>query len=208
MHSNKAQATILRDNGYSYVMIENELGIARGTLHGWFKDRPFTPNQETLTRISRGHSTLANRRKSERLTNIENLRRLGANEIGEISKRDLMMIGIGLWIGEGSKTTEQLRLANSDPRVISFWLRWLRETQHLQDDQITLRMHLYSDSDEEASMVFWQKITGLSSRQFLKTQFDSRTNKSYSKQGKLPYVQLKIKVIGRHSFHTKTILGL
>ena len=44
-------------------------------------------------------------------------------EIGEITKRDLFMLGIGIYIGEGAKTFDIVRVINADPKIIKFTVR-------------------------------------------------------------------------------------
>lgn len=181
----------LRDAGYSYAMIKNELGISLSTLSSWFNNRPFTPNREVLQRIRSGQYSYGFRRREERITQTQKMKMIGRHEVGELSKRDIWMIGLGLWIGEGSKTTEQLRLANSDPQVIALWVRWLKEIGGFREGDIFLTMHLYKDSDEGVCKKYWREIVGKEVR-FGKTQIDNRTFKNGNKQGKLPYGTLHV----------------
>lgn len=195
MNAHKALAYELRDSGYSYSMINEELGIAKSTLSTWFRDRPYVPNDEAMQRVAMGQAKYGNYKREQRQLETATLKQLGKQEIGGISERDLMMIGLGLWLGEGSKTTEQIRLANSDPAIIGLWLRWLRKVCQLSNDQIVVRMHLYADSNEELCTEYWQGITDLPRKSFRKTQYDLRSQKSALKTGKLPYGTLHILVL-------------
>jgi hypothetical protein len=47
----RSEAERLRAQGYSYNMIKDKLGIAPSTMSYWFKNKPFTPNEEVLQRI-------------------------------------------------------------------------------------------------------------------------------------------------------------
>lgn len=195
MNNLKSAATKLRDDGYSYSFISERLGIAKSTLSNWFRDRPFMPNHDTLQRVKVGQAKYGLARKKQRVQETQTLLDRGLREIGNVSQRDLWMIGLGVWLGEGSKTVEQIRLANSDPAVIKLWLRWLREVCELKDANITARMHLYLDGDEQVCMQYWQAVTGLHTSAFRKTQFDTRSSKATGKKGKLPYGTLHISVI-------------
>ncbi len=198
MRVEKQQAINLRNNGMSYSLISERLGISKSTLSNWLKDLPYTPNEQVLFRIRHGQGSYGLRRKQLRIDEISALKAQGVAEIGEISKRDLWMIGLGLWIGEGSKTMEQIRLVNSDPRVVKLFIRWLREICELQDDNITVSMHLYPDSDELLSMKYWMNITELPERQFRKTQIDRRLDKKLLKIGKTPNGTLHITVVSNN----------
>ena len=191
MNRKKPEAVAMRNAGYSYAMIKNELDISLSTLSSWFKDQSFTPNATVQQRMKEGRYSYGLQRKEERIAEIQKMKELGRCDIGTLSKRDLWMIGLGLWIGEGSKTTEQLRLANSDPQVIALWVRWLKEIGGFQESDIFLTMHLYKDSDEERSRAYWRGVVGQDVR-FGKTQTDKRVFKNSNKRGKLPYGTLHV----------------
>lgn len=178
-------------------MIVEELGVARGTLSYWFKDRPFTPNQEVIKRIQRGPIKSGALRHEKKLRDIKHRQELGQKEIGILSKRDLWMLGLGLYIGEGSKTTEGIRISNSDPVVIATSVRWLKETCNLTNDNLTVRIHLYPDNNETESKKFWSNVTGLPFSNFRKTIVDIRTNKKSSNRSKLPYGTAHISVVSK-----------
>ncbi len=199
MRIEKQRAVELRGKGMSYSLISEQLGVSKSTLSNWLKDLPYTPNEVVLSRIRRGQGTYGLRRRQIRIDDIALLKAKGISEVGKVSKRDLWMIGLGLWIGEGSKTMEQIRLVNSDPRVVRLFIRWLREICELQDENITIAMHLYPDSDELSSMKYWMSITKLPKRQFRKTQIDRRLDKKRLKIGKTPYGTLHITVASNHN---------
>ena len=194
MRVEKQRAVELRRKGMSYGLISAQLGVSKSTLSNWLKDLPYTPNKQVLDRISRGQGTYGLRRRQMRIDEISKLKAQGISEVGKVSKRDLWMIGLGLWIGEGSKTMEQIRLVNSDPRVVCLFISWLREICELQDENITIAIHLYPDSDELSSMKYWMNITKLPKKQFRKTQIDRRLDKKQSKIGKTPHGTLHITV--------------
>ena len=194
MRIEKQRAVELRGEGMSYSLISEQLGVSKSTLSNWLKDLPYTPNEEVVFRTRRGQGTYGLLRRQMRIDEISMLKAQGISEVGKVSKRDLWMIGLGLWIGEGSKTMEQIRLVNSDPRVIQLFIRWLREICELKDENITIAMHLYPDSDEISSMKYWMNITKLPMKQFRKTQIDRRLDKKRLKIGKTPYGTLHISV--------------
>jgi transcriptional regulator with XRE-family HTH domain len=182
----RAKAEILRKQGYSYNLINQKLGISISTMSYWFKDKPFVPNDEVLKRIKNGHSNgiiSHNRRVDE----IQTLRQQGISEIGELTERDLWLLGLGIYIGEGSKTMERVRISNSDPAVIRLCIRWLKEVGNLSNKNFSIRIHLYPDNDVDESIRYWQNITGLRRSNFQNVTIDRRINKQLSHLGKLPY---------------------
>lgn len=199
MRIEKHRAVELRKKGMSYSLISDQLSVSKSTLSNWLKDLPYTPNEQVLFRIRHGQGTYGLRRRQMRMDEICELKTQGISEVGKVSKRDLWMIGLGLWIGEGSKTMEQIRLVNSDPRVVRLFISWLREICELEDKNITIAMHLYPDSDELLSMKYWMNITKLPKKQFRKTQIDRRLDKERSKIGKTPHGTLHITVASNHN---------
>ncbi len=199
MRTEKQRAVELREKGMSYGLIGEQLGVSKSTLSNWLKDLPYTPNEQVLSRIKRGQGSYGLHRRQMRIDEIYRLNARGVSEVGKVSKRDLWMVGLGLWIGEGSKTMEQIRLVNSDPRVVRLFINWLREICELEDENITIAMHLYPDSDEHSSMRYWMNITELPKKQFRKTQIDRRVGKKLSKIGKTPHGTLHITVVSHHN---------
>jgi len=187
MNQLRAEAERLRDLGYSYNMITEVLGIARSTMSYWFKDRPFAPNYEALERIKYGPLKSGALKHNRKVEEIARMREVGISEVGDLTPRDIWMLGLGLYIGEGAKTVETVRVANSNPAVIRAMVRWLKETCGLEDNNIRLRIHLYPDCNEEEALQYWRTVTGLPSSNFKKTSIDTRQNKRRSMHGKLPY---------------------
>jgi len=188
------EAEKLRSQGYSYNLINKKLGISLATMSYWFKDKPFIPNDEVKRRIKNGHST-GLKSHERRLTEILELKQVGIKEIGKLSKRDLLLLGLGIYIGEGSKTNERIRISNSDPAIIRLSIRWLKEVANLENDNISIRLHLYPDSNIEECMKYWQKVTGLNQRHFQNVTIDRRINKQTFHLGKLPHGTAHIYVL-------------
>lgn len=195
MRIEKQQAINLRHHGWSYSDISRQLNVPKSTLSGWLHNIPYIPNATVQNRISTGRGLYGIRRQYAKQEETEHLRKEGRREVGVMSKRDLWMVGLGLWLGEGSKTLEQIRLVNSSPGIIRLFLRWLREVCELDDNNITVAMHLYPDSDIEKSQEYWATITGLSLDRFRKTQIDRRPNKNMNKSGLSPFGTLHVTVV-------------
>lgn len=194
MNSLRVDAEILRDQGYSYAMIAEALGVAKGTMSYWLHDRPFIPNSEAIERIKRGRKRSSAIRRNKRLVDTKKTVSAAILEIGVLSPRDLWMLGIGLYVGEGAKTNEIVRICNSDPAVIKTVIRWLEEICGVSKSSIAITLHLYPDNNEAASIDYWQKVTGLPIKNFCKTSIDRRTNKSKSAARKLPHGTAHLRV--------------
>jgi len=195
MNPNRKKAFLLRKKGYSYSMIGDRLGICKSTLSFWFKDIPFIPNKKVIERIKKGPFKSGQIRHNKRVVEIAKIKNVARRELGIITKRDLWMLGLGVYIGEGSKAYETTQIINSDPAIVRLAVKWFNDICGVQKDNITVVMHLYPDNNEAACRNYWKKITGLSNKQFRKTQIDRRMNKSSSKRRKLPYGTIRLSII-------------
>ena len=191
----KKAAFELRSKGYSYNLIHQKLGISKSTLSDWFKELPYTPNSAVLKRIKFGPIKSAEKSHNQKVQNVIATREIGAKEIGQLSKRDLWMLGLGLYIGEGTKSYEITRIINSNPEVIKLAISWFINTCSLDIKNITIALHIYPDNDESDCIEFWQKQTGLPRANFRKTQIDLRKDKKAIKKQKLPYGTAHITIV-------------
>ena len=207
----RKKAIYLRHAGWSYNVIAGRLGVSKSTLSNWLKDTPYTPNDETRRKIKAGPAKSAEIRHAAKVAAIAEAYDSSAREIGMLSKRDLMLLGIGLYIGEGTKMYEMVRVINANPDVIKLAVRWFGEICHVPISNLIMRIHIYPDCDEKTTLRYWSKISGIPLTQFQKTQIDRRTGKKTKKRGTLPYgtAHLSVRSMGnkRHGvmLHRKII---
>lgn len=197
----KGTAIQLRRRGYSYSLIQRKVPVSKGTLSRWLRDVPFFPNQEVSRRISANNKRLTSYSKHQKTHSINKAKLEAKQEVGLVKNRDLFMLGLGVYIGEGSKTKDITRVVNADPNVILLCIRWLTTCLDLKRRNLSLAIHLYPDNDERECLHFWSKTTGIPLTQFGKTQVDRRAKKSV-KSSKLPYgtAHLHVKSCGEERF--------
>lgn len=200
--STKDKAVKLRKRGYSYGYISKELGLSKSTLSDWLKEIPFVPNKEVLDRVKAAQLKSAEFKQKRRVDEIVEMRDIAHEEIGELSRRDLMLLGIGLYWGEGSKSNENVRIINSDPILVQLMIKWFKDICGLDLNNFYVFVHLYPDSDINAAIAYWSEITSIPKKQFGKIQVDRRTNKSLRNNRKLPYgtFHLQIRSNGNREF--------
>ena len=190
----REKATILRDKGHSYGMIKEELGVSISTMSYWFSKRKYTPSVEALDRIKRGSSAFGIRRHNERVVNTNKTINEAINEIGKLTKRDIWMLGLGIYIGEGAKSIESVRIINSDPAVIKFSIQWFKQACGLTIENLIVSLFLYPDIDEQEAINYWCEVTGLPIENFRKTQYDRRKDKKIKMKNKSKYGTIQIRV--------------
>jgi len=108
----------------------------------------------------------------------------------------LWLLGLGLYLGECSKTYEMVRIINSNPQIIRVAVKWFKEICQLENANITIALHLYPDNNINECIKYWQKETNLPFTQFRKTQIDKRMDKSNKRKNKLPYGTAHLTIIG------------
>jgi len=198
----KEKAIKYREQGYSYGMISEKLGLSKGTLSYWLKEIPYKPNKETLQRIQLASLKSFQIVHNRKILNIKTAKEKAKKEIGKITKRDLWLLGIGLYLGEGMKSQESVRIINSDPKIIKIAIKWFKKICGLSIKNFNLAIHTYPDNNIKKTINYWSKITKIPKNQFGKTQIDRRINKSAKKKGKLPYgtAHLTIRAWGKEEF--------
>lgn len=198
----KREAMQLRRKGYSYTHISRETGVSKSTLSGWLAKIPYQPNEETVATIGKARAASGLAKSRLKLESILNAQAEAKKEIANLSARDLFMVGLGLYIGEGSKSHSVVRIVNANPQIILLAIRWFNEALGIPKDNFSLRVHMYPDSNEKEVLTFWRKETGFSPGQFRKSQVDYREGKKSSKNGKTPYgtAHLSVNSCGQKEF--------
>lgn len=195
-------AVKMRKQGYSYSDIAPRAGVSKSTLSIWLANVEYTPNAEVVERIGKARAASSEAKSRIKRESIALALGEAKKELGVISRRDLFMLGLGLYIGEGEKSTQQVRFVNSNPYVMNLAVRWFVKTLGLSRGHLRLHLHLYPDSNEVASLRYWSRMTTIPLGQFRKTMVDRRTNKRAVKAGKLPYgtAHLSVNSLGEKRF--------
>jgi len=183
----KEKAIKLRKDGYSYSLISERTGVSKSTLSCWLSKIPYVPNQETKRKIGLARTNSIITKNKQRLYIHNQIKLQAEKDIGVISKRDLFMLGVSLYIGEGAKTYKIIRVINADLRVINLAIRWFCEICLMDIGNFSLAIHLYPDNDINDSLKYWHEKTGIPLEQFGKTQIDRRKNKTNIRKNKLPH---------------------
>lgn len=198
----KEKAIEYRKQGYSYNMICEKLGLGKSTVANWTNAIPYTPNQKVIKRIGLAKLKSALFKQNQKIEEVKEMKVLAVKELGKITKRDLWLLGIGLYLGEGTKSFEFVRIVNSDPQIIKIAIKWFREICGLKDENFNPYIHAYPDNNIKKTISYWSKVTGIGKRQFGKTQIDLRNHKMAVKRKSLPYgtLHLHIKSCGNKEF--------
>jgi transcriptional regulator with XRE-family HTH domain len=162
------RARDLRAQGWTLMEIVEELGVSKASASLWCRDvviddavlaerrraRHLAGNAGAR---ARGPNKLQRRKEAE----IEEMRLAGIDAIGQLSDRELLLVGTALYAGEGSKTPGEVRFANSDPRMILAFVEWARRCLDVPTERLRLRLYLHKGLDLDAANAFWSELTGI-----------------------------------------------
>lgn len=189
------EAIRLRKEGYSYSIIKKRLGVSKSTLSNWLSRIPFVPNKEVIQKTGMARLKSALWKHQQKINSFEKAKKEAMKEVGLLSKRDLFMLGIGLYLGEGEKKYENIKIVNSNPDIIRLAIKWLCTVCKISKENLRALIHLYPDNNVQESLIFWSKTTSLPLSQFYKTTIDARKDKTSKKKGGLPYGTLSVYVV-------------
>ena len=163
----------LRAQGWTLTEICEEVGCSKSSASLWCRD---VEVDEGLLADRRRQRSLAgnegarrrgpNKLQLRKQAEIEEMHAAGIREVGELTERDLMVVGIALYAGEGSKTPGEVRFANSDPRMIRFFVEWMRRCFGIEPAEMRLRLYLHEGLDLAAANEFWSTLTGIPVERF------------------------------------------
>lgn len=176
--SERARAVSLRRRGKSVRDIAQVLGVSKSSVSLWCASIRLSPGQR-LVLEKRAHEKrvyalrkAASRKKEAHKARTSDASRTGARDAGILSKRDVYCIGLGLYWGEGYKRgNNEFGFTNSDPRVISFILRWLEISFGVKKTSYIARLSINEThvDNEIALLRFWSNRTTIPLSQFTKT---------------------------------------
>jgi len=193
----RALAVELRKRGYSYGYISEKTKRAKGTLSYWLTDIAYIPNEEMIEKIGKARAASTLTKSRIRRASIDDAKEYAENAIGQMSKRDILMLGLGLYLGEGTKTHNIVRMINSNPEIIRFTMKWFRVIFGIDQSHFRLRLHLYPDSDIAGSIHFWSSQLNLPKKYFYSVHIDQRKDKKMAKKGKTPYGTAHLSVVSK-----------
>ncbi|MGW5770150.1 hypothetical protein ACWEVY_13535 [Streptomyces longwoodensis] len=161
----RARARELRLQGRTYDQIQLELGVSKSSISLWVRDLP-KPERRAPAEQAR----LASRKRWEHELAVREERRqhtkaVARAEIGELSDRDLFLVGVGLYWAEGCKDKpydrrEVVQFVNSDPGVIRVFLAWL-DLLGVERERLRHRVMIHATGDVAGAERYWADLVGV-----------------------------------------------
>lgn len=173
----KQKAKNLRNSGKSIKDISVIFNISKSTASYWCRDIKLSENaikkisKNTQNKITAGLLRYSENKREDRMNRTKNNKEDGVRMIGKLSERDILMIGIGLYWGEGYKESNgEMGFTNSSPDMVKFYIKWLEILKVSKDDLIfRLTINDFFKKEEKTIKSFWVKYLNVRDEQFSKT---------------------------------------
>ncbi len=184
-YSLRIKARQMRKRGKSVKEIALKLGVSKSSASIWVRDIILTVEQlEHLRKSSilgseRGRLKSALLQKERWLKNFEKNKNQGIKEIGKLTNREMLIAGIALYWGEGSKKGRKIELCNSDPKLVKFFILWLQKCLNInyKDIYCYVGINLIHKKRDTIIKRYWSELTGIPINRFNKTVFRKAQNK-------------------------------
>jgi hypothetical protein len=157
----RERAREMRAEGSTMPDIAAALGVARSSVSLWTKDAPFAPGPRRRGR-QRGPNVLQRRKAAE----IEELIEEGRRRIGCLTEKEFLVAGAALYAGEGTKRDGAIAMPNSDPRMLVFFVTWLRRFFDIDESRLRVRLYLHEGLDLEVAEAIWSDLLAIPRSQF------------------------------------------
>jgi transposase-like protein len=193
----RQRALTLRKKGVSMGEIARTLNVAKSSVSYWVREIKLTSRQKDRLNKN-GHSIDAiEKRRTARIANTKKRREEIISKAGEevlgLQKDPLWCIGTALYWGEGGKTQQTARVANSDPAVIKIMMRFFEKYSGVDESKYRAHVHTFSHRNAGKAVQYWSKISGVPKCRFFKT-YVKQSSASKKKRDTLPYGTVQIYV--------------
>ncbi len=207
----KIEAIKLRKQGFSIKFIAKKVNVSVSSVSTWVRNVVLTKDQfDKLTENARNPyygNRLKYINKIKKLTDqkINRLKKEGIKAVGNLSKRELFLVGVALYWGEGFKKDSQVSFANSDPKMIRLFLKWLFDCfgYHIDDFSARITLNISHANRINEVQNYWSKEVGIPISNFRKPFYQNvKWQKVYEHPNEY-FGVLRIKVLKSKDFLRK-----
>ncbi len=186
----REQARRLRTSGGSLHEIAKKLSQSKSTVSYWCRDIELTDSQLlVLSEKQRdagriGRMIAAQQKHNQRIIATQMQCARGRDDVGVLSERDIFILGLALYWGEGYKRgNEECGITNTDPNIILSFIVWVHAVYGIQKDDLILRVSVNESHKDRTHQIeqYWSQLTGISKLQFTRTSLiKTPRKKTYS----------------------------
>ena len=183
----KREAITLRKKGRSIKSIAKVLHVSSGSVSRWCANIELTPPQRNRLVAAQQKAALKalapwiERNREMKIADVRKQEAIGKKDVAKLSRRELLVFGLGLYWGEGYKRgSQEWGFTNCDPAIIRTMLTWLRICYGVDRKRIIARLTLnarYAYTSEYIRKT-WATETDISLAQFGPDSYISGYGKS------------------------------
>lgn len=171
-------AKSLREKGHTFIEIAKSLDVSRSTVSTWCRNTVLshTAQTELERRVGdgrmRGRLVGARINKELREQRVQEAEKWAMNMVSTVDKRDLLLLGIGLYWGEGAKA-RKLNFTNTDPTILKCIMNWFELILNVEREAFLVRVYineLYRDRYKDIQ-TFWIQTLGIFPQQMYEPTF-------------------------------------
>lgn len=154
----KEECRILRKQGYSLNFISQKIKVSKSSVSLWVRDIELTNEQIEKIEFKRKASSSNSETFRQRRREYQKIGREKAKELDS-----LYSFGCALFWGEGSKKKNQVVLTNSDPLMLSFFVKFLKKYFNVfsEDFSISIQYYLNNGLSLDDIEKYWCNILDL-----------------------------------------------
>jgi len=202
MRRDKNLAIRLRKQGKSYNEIVKVLRIPKSTLSLWLRNVKMPVEIErkfwdkTRKKWARSISKFNKERIKTAREKAKKIQEDASQDIGTLSRRELLLIGTALYWAEGYKKARwSLQFSNSDPTMIRLMMQFFKKVCNIPKEKIRALVQIHPNVTSKRAVNYWSRISEIPKTQFAKS-YSRLTPSSKQKRpfNTLPYGTLRIGV--------------
>jgi hypothetical protein len=149
--------------------------------YGICRSRSKRSTEEASAIARRGWEVTLQRREEER----QHTKAVAQQAVGDLTDREVFLAGVALYWAEGAKDKsysrrERLHFINSDPNVISFFLRWL-DALGVERERLRFRVSIHESANVQGAEEFWAGLAGVAPATFQKATLKKHNPKTSRK---------------------------
>ncbi len=140
MISKEALNHLYTEEKLSVAKVANELNVSEGAVNWWI-------NKHGIIKRNKVDAAYVQHNKSFHISTINSLEDMF-----------LMGLGLGLYWGEGNKTSPySLRLGNTDPIMIKIFVKFLINICGVNSNEIKYGLQIFNDASPKTCLQYWMK---------------------------------------------------
>jgi hypothetical protein len=115
----------------------------------------------------------------------------------KLSEELLIGLGIGIYLGEGSKNTEHtIKVANTNPDILRLVIKFLKRRYDVPDEKFKYWLHVYNDMDTVLSQQYWARELGVVDNRINVTLVTRRGIGSYTNKAYFGTMSIEVNDVG------------